>query len=235
MERHQIKATMKELPKEERPYEKCLRDGPRGLTDQELLAVIIRTGSREQTSLELAGQVLSLGNAGEGLLGLLHFSLADLRRLKGIGAVKGIQLLCIGELSRRIWKQKARERTLIFKSPEVIADYYMEDMRHLEREEIRVMFLNTKQKLIRDCLLSRGTVNASMTTPREILIEALRCLAVGMILVHNHPSGDPQPSSSDILLTRRVKEAGELVGIPLLDHVIIGDRQYLSLREHKLM
>lgn len=115
--------------------------------------------------------------------------------------------MCIGELSRRIWNCKARETPVSFTHPEQIADYYMEDMRHLEQEEIRVMFLNTKQNLIRDLLVSKGTVNASVVTPREILIEGLRCLAVSMILVHNHPSGDPSPSESDILLTRRVQEA----------------------------
>ena len=123
--------------------------------------------------------------------------------------------MCIGELSRRIWNCKARETPVSFTHPEQIADYYMEDMRHLEQEEIRVMFLNTKQNLIRDLLVSKGTVNASVVTPREILIEGLRCLAVSMILVHNHPSGDPSPSESDILLTRRVQEAGNVIGISL--------------------
>ncbi len=227
--------TMKELPQDERPYEKCLRGGPGALSDRELLAVIIRTGSRERTSLELSEQILSLGAGGEGLLGLLHVSMEDLRQIKGIGMVKGIQLLCIGELSRRIWKRRAQENLQAFTSPQRIADYYMEDMRHLEQEEIRVMFLNTKQQLIRDHLLSRGTVSASVATPREILIEALRSLAVSMILIHNHPSGDPEPSRADLLLTRRVKDAAGLVGIPLLDHVIIGDRRYVSLREEKLM
>ena len=122
-----------------------------------------------------------------------------------------------------------------FSNPQEIADYYMEDMRHLEQEEIRVMYFNTKQALIRDFLVSRGTVNASIITPREILIEALRCLAVGMVLVHNHPSGDPQPSQSDKLLTRRVKEAGSLVGITLLDHIVIGDKRYVSFRQNELL
>lgn len=226
---------MKDLPNEDRPYEKCLRQGPEALEDAELLAVIIRTGSREESSLELAGRILALGSPGEGLLGLLHHSLADFSAIKGVGTVKGAQLLCIGELSRRIWKRKARENALTFEGPEEIAAYYMEDMRHLEQEEIRVMFLNTKQALIRELTLSKGTVNASVITPREILIEALRCLAVGMVLVHNHPSGDPAPSQADKLLTQRIREAGELVGISLLDHIIIGDKEYLSFREQNII
>ncbi len=226
---------MKDLPVQDRPYEKCLHLGPGALSDGELLAVIIRTGSKEETSLELAERILGLGGPGEGLTGLLHHSLADLCGIKGIGTAKGAQLLCIGELSRRIWKRKTRENTPAFSNPQEIADYYMEDMRHLEQEEIRVMYFNTKQALIRDFLVSRGTVNASIITPREILIEALRCLAVGMILVHNHPSGDPAPSQADMLLTRRVKEAGNLVGITLLDHIIIGDKRYISFCQNQLL
>lgn len=149
--------------------------------------------------------------------------------------VKGAQLMCIGELSRRIWNYKTKETVLSFTQPEQIAEYYMEDLRHLEQEEVHVMFLNTKQNLLRDFLVSKGTVNASVITPREILIEGLRSLAVSMILVHNHPSGDPSPSESDLLLTRRVKEAGDVIGISLLDHIIIGDKRYLSFRQQQIM
>ena len=113
--------------------------------------------------------LLALGNPGDGLLGLLHHSLDDFMGIKGVGKVKGVQLLCIGELSKRIWKRKASEHALYFGHPEEISDYYMEDMRHLEQEEIRVMFLNTKQAMIRDQIMARGTVNASVMTPREVL------------------------------------------------------------------
>lgn len=226
---------MKDLPAENRPYEKCLQAGPKSLSDGELLAVIIRTGSREDTSLALAEKLLALGSPGDGLLGLLHHSLTDLTEIKGIGKVKAIQLLCIGELSRRIWKRKAQERSQTFKHPEDISAYYMEDMRHLEQEEIHAMFFNTKQVMIKELLLARGTVNASVMTPRELLIEALRCRAVSMVLIHNHPSGDTAPSRADILLTRRVKEAGDVIGIQLIDHIIIGDRCYLSFRQQHLL
>ena len=111
----------------------------------------------------------------------------------------------------------------------------MEDMRHLEQEQVRAMFFDTKQKLIRDVTLAKGTVNASVISPREIFIEGLRCGAVSLILVHNHPSGDPSPSREDELLTRRVEEAGKIIGISLLDHVIIGDTTYISLRERGIL
>ena len=225
------KLTMKQLPKEDRPYEKCLESGAASLTDAELLAVIIRTGSREETSLELARQILSLEGQENRLLGLLHHSLEDYCRIKGVGKVKGAQLMCIGELSRRIWNCKARETPVSFTHPEQIADYYMEDMRHLEQENLKLLLLNTKNILLRDITVSRGTVNASCATPREIYIEALRFRACGIILLHNHPSGDPAPSREDCLFTERVREAGSLVGVPLLDHIIIGDNSYVSLRE----
>ena len=225
------KLTMKQLPKEDRPYEKCLESGATSLTDAELLAVIIRTGSREETSLELARQILSLEGQENRLLGLLHHSLEDYCRIKGVGKVKGAQLMCIGELSRRIWNCKARETPVSFTHPEQIADYYMEDMRHLEQENLKLLLLNTKNILLRDITVSRGTVNASCATPREIYIEALRFRACGIILLHNHPSGDPTPSAEDVAVTRQIQKAGELTAIPLLDHIIIGDGRFISLKE----
>lgn len=223
--------TMKDLPNGDRPYERCLRDGPGALSDAELLAVILRTGSREDNSLELASKVLALNYPKEGILGLLHLSLPELMSVKGIGKVKGIQLLCIGELSRRIWKRRTLEQPLILTDPKAVAEFYQEDMRHLTQEQFHVMLFNSKQILIRELLLSKGTVNASLASPREIMIEALRYQAVSLILVHNHPSGDPEPSSDDVQLTMQVAEAGDLIGISVLDHIIIGDNSFVSLKE----
>ena len=155
--------------------------------------------------------------------------------LHGVGPVKASQLLCICELSRRIWRQAASGQELSFHSPEAIAGYYMEEMRHKEQEELRAMFFNTRQVLIKELLISRGTVNASLATPREIFIEALRYRAVSLILVHNHPSGDPSPSREDAAFTKRVRLAGEMVGIILLDHIIIGDNAFLSLKERGML
>ena len=225
--------TMKELPPEERPYEKCFTHGPEALSDAELLSVIIRTGTKKDSSLALSRKILE-GEDG-GLLSLLHRSLPELMEIRGIGPVKASQLLCIGELSRRIWRQAASGETLSFHSPEAIAGYYMEEMRHREQEELRAMFFNTKQVLIKELLVSRGTVNASLATPREIFIEALRYRAVSLILVHNHPSGDPSPSREDVAFTKRVRLAGEVVGIALLDHIIIGDNAFMSLKERGML
>ncbi|MGN0158032.1 MAG: DNA repair protein RadC [Brotaphodocola sp.] len=223
--------TMKDLPNDDRPYERCLREGPEVLSDAELLAVILRTGSREDNSLELASKVLALNYPKEGILGLLHLSLPEFMSVKGIGKVKGIQLLCIGELSRRIWKRRTLEQPLVFTDPKAVAEFYQEDMRHLMQEQFHVMMFNSKQILIRELLLSKGTVNASLASPREIMIEALRYQAVSLILVHNHPSGDPEPSSEDVQITMQAAAAGNLIGITVLDHIIIGDNSFVSLKE----
>ena len=222
------------LPPEERPYEKCLEQGCQALSDAELLAVIIRTGAVGDTSVDLARRVLDLGGRQGNLAGLCGLSVQELTSVKGIGRVKAIQIQCIAELSRRMAKSRARDG-LCFHDPASIADFYMEDLRHEEREQCRVMMLNTRSMLLAEKQLSVGTVNASLISAREIFLEALKCQAVYIILIHNHPSGDPHPSREDILLTKRVWEAGELIGISLLDHIIIGDRSYVSLREEKLM
>ena len=222
------------LPPEERPYEKCLEQGCQALSDAELLAVIIRTGAVGDTSVDLARRVLDLGGRQGNLAGLCGLSVQELTSVKGIGRVKAIQIQCIAELSRRMAKSRARDG-LCFHDPASIADFYMEDLRHEEREQCRVMMLNTRSMLLAEKQLSVGTVNASLISAREIFLEALKCQAVYIILIHNHPSGDPHPSREDILLTKRVWEAGELIGISLLDHIIIGDRSYVSVREENLM
>lgn len=226
---------MKDIPSTERPCERCLQQGPETLSDGELLSVIIRTGSRGENSLELAEKILALNYPEEGILGLLRLSQQELMTVRGIGRVKAAQLVCIGELSRRLWKRNAVQEITVFHDPESIVRYCMQDMRHMEQEQMRLLLLNTKQRLLREVLLSKGTVNATLATPREIFIEALRYHAVNLIMVHNHPSGDPTPSRDDVLLTRRVMESGKLIGIQLIDHIVIGDNSHISLKERGLL
>lgn len=228
--------TMKELPEERRPYEKCLMEGTEALTDSELLAVILRSGTQGMNSLSLADEILKWMETSSypGLTGLLHISAEDLMKIHGIGKVKAIQLLCIGELSKRIARTAARPR-LLLTHPSSIAEYYMEQLRHEEQELLLCMMLDTKNHLLGDRILSRGTVSGTMITPREIFVEALRRHAVNLILVHNHPSGDPSPSRDDLDITARIYRAGELLGIHLIDHIIIGDQRYCSFLEEGLM
>lgn len=218
---------------QEKPYEKCWQSGAGSLTDAELLSVILRTGSRGEPALELSRKILALSD-GAGLLGIYHLSPRDLMRIRGVGKVKAIQLKCIAELSRRIAKGQARQ-SLTFQDPGTVAEYYMEDFRHEEQEKLLLITLNSKGRLLGETVLSQGTVNATLISPREIFLSALAQHAVSVILLHNHPSGDPTPSAEDITLTRRVKESGDILGIELLDHIIIGDQKAVSFRMEKLL
>ena len=178
--------------------------------------------------------MLSIDPFYEGILGICHTSREELQKIPGIGKVKAMQILCIAELSKRLASAKVEDK-ISFHSPASIADYYMERMRHLSREEMILIFFNGKNKVIKELTVSVGTVNQTVASPRELFLEALRCEAVSVLMIHNHPSGDPTPSRQDILTTKRMKEAGEFLGIPLCDHIIIGDQTYLSFREEHMM
>ena len=225
---------MKEMLKEDRPYEKCLEMGASALSDSELLAVMLRTGTKGQSALELAQYLLNEQCGNEGILNIHSFTQEKLKAIKGIGTVKAIQILCLSELAKRLAKASAKEG-LIFSLPSTIAEYYMEDMRHRKQEHMKLLMLNTKSKLVGEADVSKGTVNASLISPRELFIEALGKSAVSIILLHNHPSGDPTPSENDIFITKRIQEAGKLIGIELLDHIIIGNNCYMSFAEAKLL
>ena len=223
--------TQKEYPASERPYEKAQSMGVSALSDGELIAVILRTGTSRYTALELSRKILSLDEENHpGLLILRHATMEELTQVEGIGTVKAIQLLAIGELARRMSKL-ARPELPQMRCTEDVAAYYMEDFRHLDHEQMLLGMLDHKCRLIGDCVVSRGKVDAAFVSVRELFLRALRKGAVRVFLVHNHPSGDPTPSNEDIALTRRVAEAGRILEIPLVDHVIIGDLRYESLME----
>lgn len=226
--------TLKELPVSERPYEKCEKNGVEILSDAELLAMILRSGTRELTAVDLAKKILKIDPFYEGILGICHTSKEELQKIPGIGKVKAMQILCIAELSKRLASTKVKDK-VSFHDPSSIATYYMEQMRHLGREEMILIFFNGKNKVIKELTVSVGTVNQTVASPRELFLEALRCNAVSVLMIHNHPSGDPTPSKQDILTTKRMKEAGEFLGIPLCDHIIIGDQTYISFREEHMM
>ncbi len=226
-------STIKEIPSPERPYEKCKSRGVSSLSDQELLAVLLRTGTRGESAIALAGQIL-YGQGEAGLLRLHQLSMEELMRIKGIGEVKAIQIVSLCELAKRLSKAVGEEY-LSFSSPETIANYYMEDMRHLKQEHLKLLMLDTKTRLIGEKDISIGTVNSALITPRELFIEALKKEAVAIILLHNHPSGDPSPSRDDEVTTERILKSGELIGIELLDHIIIGSHCYVSFREKGML
>ena len=224
---------MKDIPNAERPYEKCLKQGAEALSDAELLAVLLRTGTKGENVLALAKRLL-YEDGGAGLLGIHQFSFQSLMKLKGIGKVKAVQILCLSELAKRLSKASVEPR-LRFSSSQSVAEYYMEDLRHRNQEVMKLLLLNSKAELIDETNISKGTVNASLVTPRELFVEALKKEAVSMILLHNHPSGDPTPSRDDILTTKRISECGLLIGIELLDHIIIGNNCHVSFQEENLL
>ena len=217
------------------PYEKFISYGSRSLTDSELLAILLRTGTRGMNARELGEKVLAeTARYGNGLLGLYHIPLKELCKIEGIGEVKAIQLKTVAELSTRMAQAKAK-RNLSFHRPSSVADYYMERFRHETVEYIMLLLLDSGLHLIDERILSKGTVNASLVSPREVFIHALQAQAAGIMLLHNHPGGDPAPSGNDIRITERILQIGILTDIPLFDHIIIGDNRYFSFKESDLM
>ncbi len=222
---------IKELPPGERPYERLEKHSPSILTDAELLAIVIRTGSRKLTSVELARKVLKIDGKGMGLEFLNDVTLEELRTVPGIGKVKAIQIKAVAELAKRMAACRAGSNMALVKSPEVISRLLMEEMRHLNKEVFKAVLLNAKNYVLRIADISVGSLTASIVHPREVFCEAVRVSSYGIIFVHNHPSGDPEPSREDIETTERLAEAGAILGIKVIDHIIIGNGTYTSMKE----
>lgn len=217
---------------QELPYERFLSCGAGSLTNAELLAIILRTGTREKNATQLSREILGFFEEGAADLSTLYrLTLEDLLEIPGIGEVKAVKILSLAEISRRLVREKAAAR-MIFDAPSAVADYYMEDLRHRETETAVLVLLDNRMGFLGDEILSFGSVNCTLLSPREIFLSALRWKAVNIMILHNHPSGDPQPSEMDLQITERISRAGELLGIHLVDHLIIGDLAYTSLREY---
>lgn len=221
---------MKDMPVSERPYEKCMQYGAPALSDAELLAVIIRTGGKGERVTELAARVINSA-PGNKLGGLFHMSLKQLTAINGIGKVKAVQIACLTEITKRMMASAVSAGELLCTEPEKVAVYFMPRMKFLEHEQVRLLILDGKNALKSDIVISEGSFNSAVASPREIFYNALKNRAVSIIVLHNHPSGDPSPSREDILLTKRIADTGRMVGIPLLDHIIIGDNCYTSMKE----
>lgn len=220
---------------EELPYEKFLRLGPEALTESELLAIIIRTGTVDISSMDIGNRILELPSVKEeGLNGLHHVTVKELMRIKGIGQVKAVKLKCLTEFAMRMAMAKAGEK-LRFLDSSSVAGYYMEMFRHEKKEKVYLLLLDNRSSLLEECLLSIGTVNTSLVSPREVFLMALKAEAVHIILLHNHPSGDPAPSRQDILITDKIRNLGDMMDITLIDHIIIGDNKYMSFKEAGLL
>ncbi|SFP74123.1 DNA repair protein RadC [Salibacterium halotolerans] len=224
---HSSTVMIKDVPFSERPREKMAKFGAEQLSNQELLAVLIRSGTKEESVLQLSQRLLY---DFDGLFMLKDATVEELQTIKGIGAAKALELRAAIELGRRIYTYHEEERWVI-RSPEDVSGLVMEEMRFLTQEHFVILCLNTKNQVIHKQTLFIGSLNSSIVHPREVFKEALRRSAAAVICVHNHPSGDPGPSREDIDVTKRLMESGQILGIDVLDHIIIGDRRFTSLKE----
>ena len=227
--------TMRELPEKERPREKMLRLGARGLSDAELLAILLRTGTVEESALSIAQGLLKEYEQPGGVALLAAARPEDLSKYKGIGNVKAITITAAIEFGRRLYARQASGDITSNRQPEDAANWYLHRLRYVQQEEFHVLLLSTKHQVLASCCVAVGTMDAALVDPRRVFQEALRHQAAALILAHNHPSGDPSPSKEDIALTLRLAEAGKLLELPVLDHVIIGDGRFVSLKEKGLL
>lgn len=230
---HARKDTMiRNLPAEERPREKLIQCGAGTLSNTELLAILIGTGTRKVSAIMLANRILALEE--EGISYLTNCLPEELSGIPGMGMAKSCQIIAAIELGKRI-ATKPKGKRIDIKSPNEVASLFIEEMRYLKKEYFKVLLLNTKNEIIMIENISIGSLNSSVVHPREVFCTAIKKSACSMIAVHNHPSGNPMPSQTDIDITRRLVEAGELLGIKVLDHLIIGDGIYVSLKEKMLL
>lgn len=217
---------VRDYPLEERPRERMVKDGADKLSNQELLAILLRTGTQQESVFSLAGRILhEMGS----IRRLSEASIDELKKIKGIGTAKAVQIKAGVELGRRVAIKQSSLVTI--RSPQDAAQYLMELLKLEQQEKFYVLYLNTKNQVVYEKAVFVGSLNASIVHPREVFKEAVKWSAASIIVSHNHPSGDPDPSREDIEVTKRLVEAGTILGIECLDHIIIGDGRFISLKE----
>lgn len=222
---------IRDVPPDERPRERLMQFGAAALSNAELLAILLRTGTSSLSAVHLAERILA--HTG-GLKGLTDSTIKSLVELKGVGPAKAIQILAGVELGRRISRSLPEERFTV-RSPQDAADLMMDELQHLAQEHFVCLFLNTKNQVIGKDTIFIGSLNASIVHPREVFRRAIQRASAAVICLHNHPSGDPSPSAEDRNVTKRLQEAGKLLGIDVLDHIIIGEQSFYSMKENGLM
>ena len=222
--------TIQDMTLEERPREKMILNGPDSLSDAELLAIIIRSGTQKLNAIQLGQAIIKKA---DNIRYLQDLTIEELKSINGIGETKAVQIKAALELSKRIASFKPEKYKI--KNPWDIYKYYMESLRYQYKEIFKVVLLNTKNEIITDVDISMGTLNSSLVHPREVFREAIIRSSNKIILLHNHPSGNAEPSKEDKSVTNRLKECGELIGIEVIDHIIIGDGIYFSFKENMLI
>ena len=220
---------MKELPISERPYEKLEMYGANSLSNAELLAIIIKTGTKEESSVTIAQKILNLNEDRKNNLKFLQdISINELTKIKGIGKIKAIQLKAVSELTKRMSRPITNNKIKIT-CPQDVANLLIDELKNEKRELVKVLILNSKNIIIKILDVSYGSSNLAIVTPKDILAEVIKMEAPKIILVHNHPSGDPLPSKADMAFKDRLIEASKLLGVELLDHIVIGHDSYESI------
>ena len=222
--------TIQDMTLEERPREKLILNGAGSLTDAELLAILLRTGTKQFNAIQLGKAIIEKA---DNIRYLQNITIEELESINGIGKTKAVQIKAALELGNRIASYKPAKYKI--KNPWDIYKYYMESLRYQYKEIFKVVLLNTKNEIITDVDISMGTLNSSLVHPREVFREAIRRSSNKIILLHNHPSGNAEPSKEDKSVTNRLKECGELIGIEVIDHIIIGDGIYFSFKENMLI
>ena len=222
--------TVKEMPTDERPRERLARMGAQALSTAELLAIILRTGVGGENVLAMAGRILAQF---DGLAGLARADFSELAAVHGLGPAKSAQVMAALELGRRLMAEAPEERWQI-RSPGDAARVLMPALGYLEQEQFAVLYLDTRNRVVAQEMLYKGSLNTSLVRIAEVFRGAVRRNCAALIVAHNHPSGDPSPSPEDVALTRRLIEAGKLLEIDVLDHLVIGQNRYVSLRERAL-
>jgi len=222
-----IKKTIKELPKVERPREKLMQYGPEKLTNSELLAIILRSGTKEENVVELANKILKRFSANE----LPNLTFNDLKDYPGLGPAKACEIVACFELGKRLLKDKKAE---IYLAPKEVWEE-LKDLRDHKKEHFVIFYLDSRNQEIKREIISVGSLNANLVHPREVFEPAVRNLAAQIILAHNHPSGDPEPSEDDLEITKRLVESGKILGIEVIDHIIITKTGFMSFKEKGLI
>ena len=222
---------VKDMALEERPREKMLLSGAKNLSNAELLAILLRTGTKKRNAIELANDIINKDS--QGIRYLQDMSIEELCKIEGIGLSKATQIKAALELGLRISSYRPNKYKV--KNPWDIYKYYMEGLRYKQNEVFKVVLLNTKNEIITDIDVSVGTLNSSLVHPREVFKEAIRRSSNKMILIHNHPSGSVEPSNEDKNITDRLIKCGELIGLEVIDHIIIGDGLYFSFKENMII
>lgn len=223
--------TIKDLPTDERPRERLVKYGPGALSNAELLAIILRVGTQEYSAIGMAEHMLSRFN---GLKGIATAGIEDLSRIKGLGTAKASQIQAMVELGKRLATSIGDSRMTI-RSPQDAADILMPELRDELQEHFKAIYLNVKGEVLKTRTITIGCLDASLITPRELFREGIAANCASVVVAHNHPSGDPSPSKEDIDVTKRLVQAGLMIGIDVLDHVVIGDGRWVSLKERGLM